>query len=152
LNAAQQQKASSEPISVEAILPSFARSGESGVLIKLPAGGGNLLPDEVILRLRVRVNISKPPSMEGKYKVIIEDLDAKLDVYAPISFRGSSQARAAYKGATHHLVLEVKEEDLSISGGTRPLRYYLPKGAEEIEIIQPVDEAVRFRLERIVDE
>lgn len=146
LNAEQQRQASAGVIGVKAGLPAGARPAEVDVRVQLPVGGSPW-PTEVVEL--PRVGVSKPASMEGKYEVVIEDLDAKLDVYSPIEFRGPEQARREYREAPYHLVLEVREEDLTTENPARALEYSLGGLSGEIEILNRKSEAVRFRLVQI---
>jgi len=146
LTPAQQRQASSGPITVKAKLPALARPREADVTVQLPVSGSPW-PEEAIQH--PRVGVVKPASLEGKYRVVIEDLDAKLDLYSPLAFRGPAQERAEFRDSPYHLVLEVREEDLAAPSPARPLRYNLREGQRQIEILNPKSEAVRFRLEAL---
>jgi hypothetical protein len=147
LTAAQLQKATQEIVSVNAPIPGLSHPKEVKIKIKL-VEETTIWPVEKIER--VKVGILKPASMEGKYRVIPIDLDTKLELkFSSISFQGPPAAVEAYKNATWHLVLEVKEEDIDTTNPARPLRYNLPKGQQQIIIIKPVNESVRFRVEKI---
>ncbi len=146
LNTSQQQKATQQPITVSARIPGLASRKEVDVKIKL-AKETTIWPINKIDR--PRVGICKPYSMEGKYNVIIEDLEARKDSYSPISFQGPPAAADKYMNEPYPLLLVVKEEDLKTTNPARPLLYNLPQGEQQIKIIKPANEAVRFRLEKI---
>ncbi|MBN1844582.1 MAG: hypothetical protein JW810_02785 [Sedimentisphaerales bacterium] len=146
LTAAQQRQATQKAITVKAQIPGLANPSQVEVQIKLAPEGSSWPVEEIA---RPRIGICKPGLLEGKYRVVPEDLDAKLEAYAPIRFQGPPSALAEYKNASYHLLLEVKEEDLNSPSPARPLRYYLPPGESSIQIIKPVSEPVRFRLEKI---
>ncbi len=71
LNISQQQKATQQPVTVSARIPGLARPKDVEVKIKLLVET-TIWPINQIDRLQV--GICKPYSMEGEYRVIIEDL------------------------------------------------------------------------------
>jgi len=111
----------------------------------------NLLPEYEIRP--PRLYISKPLSLEGKYKVII---DAKeLEEYKVIKFRAALADQDKYINAPKHLVLNIFEEDLNKPDlkSARPPEYYLPE--EEygrIEILNKTQYPIKFHLEKITQE
>jgi len=147
LNTSQQQKATQQAIAVDARIPGLARPNKIEVKIKLVKETTVWPTDKID---RPRVHIRKPLSMEGKYIVIPEDLDIRLDQYAPIQIQGpSKQALKDFiEKAPFHLVLEIREEDIN-NPTPRALRYNLPEGDPHVQIIKPVSFPVRFRLEKI---
>jgi len=149
LTADQQSRATSELILVYAKAPPPARPPEIAVKLKLPEGG-SLLPTDTIPLQRIRIGIVKPTTMEGIYEVIIEEnLDEVRRAYGPIKVRGSSEALTAFMDpiqSPYHLILEVREEDLKTPSPARSLRYLLPEGHPELEIIKKVGQAVRFKI------
>jgi len=146
LNISQQQKATQQPVTVSARIPGLARPKDVEVKIKLMEET-TIWPINQIDRLQV--GICKPYSMEGEYRVIIEDLEARKDSYSPIRFQGPLSAVDAYKNEPYPLILVVKEEDLKTTNPARPLLYNLPKGEPQFTIIDPVSEPVRFQLKKI---
>ena len=147
LNTSQQQKATQQAIAVNARIPGLARPNKIEVKIKL-VKETTIWPTDKIDR--PRVHISKPQSMEGRYIVVPEDLDIRLEQYVPIQIQGSSKQalKDFIENAPYHLVLEIKEEDIN-NATPRALRYNLPDGDPQIQIIKPVSFPVRFHLEKI---
>ena len=142
----QYKDAMKEIISVNATLPEKAYPKEVTIKIKL-VEETTLWPIHQIDR--PRVGICKPNSMEGKFLVKIEDLEARKESYSPIRFQGPPSAVDEYNNKTFHLILVVKDEDITTTNPARPLLYNLPQGESQIEIIKPVSEPVRFQLEKI---
>jgi len=151
LSSSDQIKAAQEPITATCQVNFSHRSQKFAVQVQLLEGHSGW-PSEEIARSHIRVGVTLPLSMTGKYRVVIaeEDIDNLLDVYGPIHLRGSPSARSEYRDGIH-LVLDVKETDAKTPNLARPLRYNLTAGPEEIEIIDRATTAVRFHLEPITE-
>jgi hypothetical protein len=150
LNTSQQQKATQQPITVSARIPGLARlKEENEIKIKL-VKETTIRPVETIPLQRIRVGIAISPKLASEYRVKIEDLEARKESYSPIRFQGPPLAVEEYNNATFHLILVVKEEDINTTNPARPLRYNLPDGDQQIQIIRPLNlPPVRFQLEKI---
>jgi len=146
LNTSQQQKATQQPITVNARIPGLARPKDVEVKIKLVKETTTWPIYQID---RPRVGICKPNSMEGIYWVKPEDLEARIESYSPIRFQGPPAAVEEYMNEPYPLILIVKEEDITTTNPARPLLYNLPQGDQQIKIIKPVSEPVRFQLEKI---
>ena len=88
--------------------------------------------------------------MLDQYRVVIDptDLDHVLDEYSPIRCRGAGAE--GFINARYHLVLDVDEDDRARGGGLRPLRYHIPEGIGQLDIIDRQSKPMPFRLEKLV--
>jgi hypothetical protein len=136
-----QAQAGVTDIQAKASLPPGSDPREMDVTVRLPLTAGAV--DSID---HPTVGISKPVSMEGRYLVVIEDLDAKLDAYAPIEIQGPQHAREEFRSAPYHLILEVSDRDLNLESPARALQYNLGDLADELIILNPRTEPVRFRV------
>lgn len=145
LNASQQQKATQQPITVSARIPGLARSKDVEVKIKLVKETTTWPMSEIP---KPRVGICKPTSIEGKYRIIPEDLEDRLELdYKSIKFTGPETAQKTFENSKFHLILYITDEDIADMRGARKLEYNIPKG---VQIVNPSTTSVRFRLEKIV--
>ncbi len=109
----------------------------------------NLVDDKIRLP---RLYVQKPYTMED-FRVVIEDLDAKLEAnrYSPLEIRGTTEAVKAYRESEYQLVLKITELDRQNASSeiSRPLEYYIPPSITGLEIINTETRPIKFRLERI---
>jgi len=154
LNAAQQLQAATNPVTVNANVSLLGHTHQSfPVSIKLATGAGSSWSGESIPSSQIRINILKPTTMIGKYEIenVDEFINEVQDIYGPIRFQGTSQAREEFRNGTH-LILEIKEYDANPDnmGGSRPLNYNIPNNRRsEISIIEPKTRAITFSLKKI---
>ena len=154
LNAAQQLQAAEDTITVNAEVKLQGRTHQTfPVSVKLATGAGSSWSEDSIPASQIRINILKPTTMVGKYE--IENIDELIsqvqDIYGPIRFQGSSQARQDYRNGVH-LTLEIKESDAEPDkmSGSRPLSYLIPENRRnDMGIIEPEDRAISFILKKI---
>jgi hypothetical protein len=74
----------------------------------------DLLADYTITTARLRFSIS--PNIQGKYKVVVENLD---EVIRTITIRATTDAKRAYEKMPYQVTLEIDDED---TGAAEPLR------------------------------
>jgi len=93
--------------------------------------------------------VDKPYSLEGQYRVVLED-PQQLDEYK-IECRGREEDLGRYLNSDVHLVLKINESDLNRASlqFTRPLIYYLPGEFGQVEILNKKEVPISFRLEKI---
>jgi hypothetical protein len=83
------------------------------VKIKMPPEE-DLLADYTITTARLRFSLS--PNIQGKYKVVVDNLD---EVIRTITIRATADAKRAYEKMPYQVTLEIDDED---AGATEPLR------------------------------
>jgi hypothetical protein len=86
---------------------------QSTVKITMPPEE-DLLADYTITTARLRFSIS--PNIQGKYKVVVDNLD---EVIRTITIRATADAKRAYEKMPYQVTLEIDDED---AGATEPLR------------------------------
>jgi hypothetical protein len=74
----------------------------------------DLLADYTITTARLRFSLS--PNIQGKYKVVVDNLD---EVIRTITIRATADAKRAYEKMPYQVTLEIDDED---AGATEPLR------------------------------
>ncbi len=74
----------------------------------------DLLADYTITTARLRFSLS--PNLQGKYKVVVDNLD---EVIRTITVRATTDAKRAYEKMPYQVILEIDDED---AGSTEPLR------------------------------
>jgi len=74
----------------------------------------DLLADYTITTARLRFSIS--PNIQGKYKVVVDNLD---EVIRTITIRATADAKRAYEKMPYQVTLEIDDED---AAATEPLR------------------------------
>jgi len=74
----------------------------------------DLLADYTITTARLRFSLS--PNLQGKYKVVVDNLD---EVIRTITIRATADAKRAYEKMPYQVILEIDDED---AGSTEPLR------------------------------
>jgi hypothetical protein len=74
----------------------------------------DLLADYTITTARLRFSIS--PNIQGKYKVVVDNLD---EVIRTITIRATADAKRAYEKMPYQVTLEIDDED---AGAAEPLR------------------------------
>jgi hypothetical protein len=95
------------------LAPGQIRELQSTVKITVPAEE-DLLADYAITTARLRFSLS--PNIQGKYKVVVDNLD---EVIRTITIRATADAKRAYERMPYQVTLEIDDED---AGATRPLR------------------------------
>ena len=75
---------------------------------------GDLLADYTITTARLRFSLS--PNIQGKYKVIVDNLD---EVIRAITIRATPDAKRAYEKMPYQVTLEIDDEDAT---ATEPIR------------------------------
>jgi hypothetical protein len=74
----------------------------------------DLLADYTITTARLRFSLS--PNIQGKYKVVVDNLD---EVIRTITIRATADAKRAYEKMPYQVTLEIDDED---AGAAEPLR------------------------------
>jgi hypothetical protein len=74
----------------------------------------DLLADYTITTARLRFSLS--PNLQGKYKVVVDNLD---EVIRTITIRATADAKRAYEKMPYQVTLEIDDEDAT---ATEPLR------------------------------
>ena len=74
----------------------------------------DLLADYTITTARLRFSLS--PNLQGKYKVVVDNLD---EVIRTITIRATADAKRAYEKMPYQVILEIDDED---AGSNEPLR------------------------------
>jgi hypothetical protein len=74
----------------------------------------DLLADYTITTARLRFSLS--PNLQGKYKVVVDNLD---EVMRTITIRATADAKRAYEKMPYQVILEIDDED---AGSAEPLR------------------------------
>ncbi|MCJ7779170.1 MAG: hypothetical protein MUP16_12775 [Sedimentisphaerales bacterium] len=74
----------------------------------------DLLADYTITTARLRFSVS--PNIQGKYKVVVDNLD---EVIRTITIRATADAKRAYEKMPYQVTLEIDDED---AASTEPLR------------------------------
>ncbi len=92
------------------------RELQGTVKIKMPPEE-DLLADYTITTARLRFSLS--PNIQGKYKVVVDNLD---EVIRTITIRATADAKRAYEKMPYQVTLEIDDED---AGATEPLRRVL---------------------------
>lgn len=141
---ARRMRAAKEVITAQGTVESPKGTDEFTVELKL-AETTSVLPTVVIKP--PRLGITGSPAILNQYRVVIES-ESLVDDYNPIACRGSAQAIEQYRRSEHHLTLVIRQGD-QINPTARPLKYCLPEGQEDIEIVDPVRTPIRFRLEKL---
>jgi hypothetical protein len=125
------------------LAPGQIRELQRTVKITMPPEE-DLLADYTITSARLRFSLS--PNIQGKYKIIVDNLD---EVIRTITIRATPEAKQAYEKMPAQVTLEIDDKD---AASTEPLRkeltYNLPEDyvrKDEIRLNQqPV--TARFRL------
>lgn len=144
LSSVQQAKAAQQAIAVPVRIPGLARAEQKQVAIKLMPETTTRPTSEIT---KPRVGICKSPGVEGKYRIIPEDLENRLELdYKTIKYTGPKSAQKIFEERKYHLILYITDEDISGMNGARKLEYNIPDG---VQIINPSTTTVRFRLEKI---
>ncbi|MBN1392168.1 MAG: hypothetical protein JW947_05125 [Sedimentisphaerales bacterium] len=139
----QAKVAAVEKTPVVELAPGQIRDLQRTVKIIMPPEE-DLLADYTITSARLRFSLS--PNIQGKYKVIVDNLD---EVIRTITIRATSEAKQAYEKMPAQVTLEIDDKD---AASTEPLRkeltYNFPEEyvrKDEIRLNQqPV--TARFRL------
>lgn len=139
LSAEEESRAARAPIPVRATSP--GRIIDPLVRVQLPERT-SLWTDTLTIKAP-QIGCAMAPSMQGRYRVVIED-DPMFD--DPITCRGSALAVRAYAESPFQLLLEIKPDDKPGVPIDRPLRYNLPDEHAEIEIVERQRLLVRFQL------
>ncbi|MGA1980196.1 MAG: hypothetical protein ABSG99_06510 [Sedimentisphaerales bacterium] len=95
------------------LAPRQIRELQRPVKITMPPGE-DLLADYTITTARLRFSLS--PNIQGKYKVVVDNLD---EVMRTITIRATADAKQAYEKMPCQVILEIDDED---AGSTEPLR------------------------------
>jgi hypothetical protein len=95
------------------LAPGQIRELQSTVKITMPPEE-DLLADYTITTARLRFSLS--PNIQGKYKVVVDNLD---EVIRTITIRATADAKRAYERMPYQVTLEIDDED---AGATGPLR------------------------------
>ncbi len=151
LDYSQQLAAANRAIKVSGsvLLPRYREPRKVDVVVKLAEDKTTQTVETI---RNPRLGVMMPMSMQGKYKVVIDDKDkTQLDEYNPIECRGDPEAVSRYRESDIQLVLKINESDIANSSGVfnRPLIYYFPQDAGKIEIIDPQQTPIRFHLVKI---
>jgi hypothetical protein len=95
------------------LAPGQTRDLQRTVKITMPKEE-DLLADYTITTARLRFSLS--PNIQGKYKVVVDNLD---EVIRAISIRATPDAKRAYEKMPYQVTLEIDDED---AASTEPLR------------------------------
>lgn len=95
------------------LAPAQARDLQASVKITVPADE-DLLADYTITTARLRFSLS--PNIQGKYKVVVDNLD---ELMRPITIKATAEAKQAYEKMPCQVVLEIDDED---TASTEPIR------------------------------
>lgn len=95
------------------LAPGQIRELQRPVKITMPPEE-DLLADYTITTARLRFSLS--PNIQGKYKVVVDNLD---EVIRTITIRATADAKRAYEKMPYQVTLEIDDED---AGATEPLR------------------------------
>lgn len=95
------------------LAPGQTRELQRTVKITMPSDE-DLLADYTITTARLRFSIS--PNIQGKYKVVVDNLD---EVIRTITIRATADAKRAYEKMPYQVTLEIDDED---AVATEPLR------------------------------
>ncbi len=99
-----------------------------------------------------RFGVLWPLTMEGQYRVVIDDKSAQYDEYQQaIICRGTKELIDAYYASPVHLMIVMSAEDLAIID--KPIDripiYNLPQGGSGIEIVNQKKSPIRFTIEKL---
>jgi hypothetical protein len=95
------------------LAPGQIRELQKSVKITMPPEE-DLLADYTITTARLRFSLS--PNIQGKYKVVVDNLD---EVIRTITIRATADAKRAYEKMPYQVTLEIDDED---AVSTEPLR------------------------------
>ena len=95
------------------LAPGQIRETQKTVKVSMPPSE-DLLSDYTITTARLRFSLS--PNLQGKYKVVVDNLD---EVIRTITIKATADAKRAYEKMPYQVILEIDDED---AGSTEPLR------------------------------
>ena len=98
-----------------------------------------------------RFGVLWPYSMEGKYKIVIDEKSPQMDEYQTIQCRGDNQLLDAYYESPVHLMIVITEEDLAMIDKeiARIPVYNTGQSSDKIEIINRKKTPIKFKIEKI---
>ena len=97
-----------------------------------------------------RFGVLWPYSMEGKYRIVLDEKSPQMDEYQTIQCRGDNQILDAYYESPVHLMIVITEEDLAmIDKEIARIPVYNTGVSQKIEIINRKKTPIKFKIEKI---
>ncbi len=146
----QRQEATEKPVTVKAaVFTPYRNPAEFDISVKI-SPIVSIIPEREINS--PRFGVLWPISLEGQYKVILDEKSPQFDEYQqPIQCRGDKQNLDSYYESPVHLMIVITVEDLATID--KPIEripiYNLPQGGTGIEILNQKKSPIRFTITKL---
>ncbi len=145
----QRQEATEKAITVKAaVFTPYRSAAEYEVSIRI-SPIISVVPEREINS--PRFGVLWPYSMEGKYRIVIDEKSPQMDEYQTIQCRGDNQVLDSYYDSPVHLMIVITEEDLAMIDKeiARIPVYNTGPAGDKIEIINRKKTPIKFTIEKM---